>query len=138
MWFQREIAIPPRGQGLHEITAEVARIVRESGVATGLCHVFVRHTSASLLIQENADPSARRDLEESFRRLAPENAPFYTHTTEGADDMPSHIRAALTSTSETIPIVEGALALGTWQGIYLFEHRRHAGARSVVVTITGE
>ena len=138
MWFQREIAIPPRGQGLHEITAEVGRIVRESGVATGLCHVFVRHTSASLLIQENADPSARRDLEESFRRLAPENAPFYTHTTEGADDMPSHIRAALTSTSETIPIVEGALALGTWQGIYLFEHRRHAGARSVVVTITGE
>jgi secondary thiamine-phosphate synthase enzyme len=138
MWFQREIAIPPRGQGLHEITAEVARIVRESGVATGLCHVFVRHTSASLLIQENADPSARRDLEESFRRLAPENAPFYTHTAEGADDMPSHIRAALTSTSETIPIIERALALGTWQGIYLFEHRRHAGARSVVVTITGE
>src|SRR5262245_36774211 len=121
MWFQREIAAAPRGPGLHEITGEVSRVVRESGVKTGLCHVFVRHTSASLLIQENADPSARRDLEESFRRLAPENAPHYTHTAEGDDDMPSHIRAALTSTSETIPIVEGALALGTWQGLYLFE-----------------
>jgi secondary thiamine-phosphate synthase enzyme len=138
MWFQREIAPTPRGQGLHEITAEVARIVRESGVKTGLCHVYVRHTSASLLIQENADPSARHDLEESFRRLAPENAPFYTHTAEGADDMPSHIRAALTSTSETIPVVDGALGLGTWQGLYLFEHRRRAGSRHVVVTITGE
>lgn len=138
MWFQREIAPTLRGPGLHEITAEVARIVRESGVKTGLCHVYVRHTSASLLIQENADPSARHDLEESFQRLAPENAPFYTHTAEGADDMPSHIRAALTSTSETIPIAEGALALGTWQGLYLFEHRRRAGARHVVVTVTGE
>ncbi|MFN8180053.1 MAG: secondary thiamine-phosphate synthase enzyme YjbQ [bacterium] len=138
MWLQREIRVPAKGQGLHPVTAEVAALVRESGVRTGLCHVFVRHTSASLLIQENADPSARADLEEGFRRLAPENAPFYTHTTEGPDDMPSHIRAALTHTSETIPIQEGALALGTWQGLYLFEHRRRASARRLVVTITGE
>jgi secondary thiamine-phosphate synthase enzyme len=100
--------------------------------------VFLRHTSASLLIQENADPSARRDLERSFQLLAPENAPHYTHTAEGPDDMPSHIRAALTSTSETIPVTGGALALGTWQGLHLFEHRSHPGRRRIVVTVTGE
>jgi len=138
MWSQREIAVAPRGAGLHEITREVATFVRDSGVRTGLCHVYVRHTSASLVIQENADPSARRDLEESFARLAPENAPHYTHTAEGPDDMPSHIRSALTSTSETIPVADGALALGTWQGLYLFEHRRHPGTRRIVVTVTGE
>lgn len=138
MWFQREIRIGARGAGLHAITPEVAAVVRESGVRTGLCHVFVRHTSASLLIQENADPSARHDLEESFRRLVPENAPHYTHTAEGPDDMPSHIRAALTSTSETIPVLDGSLALGTWQGLYLFEHRRHASLRRVVVTVHGD
>jgi secondary thiamine-phosphate synthase enzyme len=107
-------------------------------VRTGLCHVFVRHTSASLVIQENADPSARLDLEASFALLAPENAPHYTHTAEGPDDMPSHIRAALTSTSETVPVTGGALALGTWQGIWLFEHRRRPGRRRVTVTVTGE
>jgi secondary thiamine-phosphate synthase enzyme len=138
MWVQRELRSEPRGPGLHDITDSVRAIVRESGVRTGLCHVFVCHTSASLVIQENADPSARRDLEEAFRRLAPENAPHYTHTTEGPDDMPSHIRAALTHTSETVPVANGALALGTWQGIYLFEHRRHPGARRLVVTISGE
>ena len=98
----------------------------------------MRHTSASLVIQENADPSARHDLEESFRRLAPENAPFYTHTSEGPDDMPSHVRAALTSTSETIPVAEGSLQLGTWQGLYLFEHRRRGSERRIVVTVHGE
>ncbi|HMB70894.1 MAG TPA: secondary thiamine-phosphate synthase enzyme YjbQ [bacterium] len=138
MWFQREIAAAPRGAGLHEITPEIAAVVRESGVQTGLCHVFVRHTSASLLIQENADPSARRDLEASFALLAPEDAPHYTHTAEGPDDMPSHIRSALTSTSETVPVPKGALALGTWQGLDLFEHRRHPGTRRIVVTVTGE
>jgi secondary thiamine-phosphate synthase enzyme len=137
MWFQRELALRPGGPGLHEFTDSVREAVHESGVECGLCHVFVRHTSASLLIQENADPSARRDLEESFRRLAPENAPHYTHTHEGPDDMPSHIRGALTSTSETIPVRDGQLALGTWQGLYLFEHRRAPGTRRVVVTITG-
>ena len=138
MVFQREIRMTAPGPGLVEITVDVEGVVRESGVTTGLCHVFVRHTSASLLIQENADPSARRDLEESFRRLAPENAPHYTHTAEGPDDMPSHIRAALTSTSETIPVTAGALALGTWQGLYLFEHRRRGSARRLVVTVHGE
>jgi secondary thiamine-phosphate synthase enzyme len=138
MWLQREIRVAPGTAGLHEVTAEVARIVRESGIRTGICHVFVRHTSASLVIQENADPSARRDLEESFRRLAPEGAPWYTHTTEGEDDMPSHVRAALTSTSETIPVADGELALGTWQGLYLFEHRRREHSRRIVVTVHGE
>jgi secondary thiamine-phosphate synthase enzyme len=138
MAFQREIRIDRGGPGLHEITGEIRRVVRESGVAAGLCHVFVRHTSAGLLIQENADPSARRDLEEAFRRLAPEGAAWYTHTAEGPDDMPSHIRSALTRTSETIPVAGGDLALGTWQGIYLFEHRGEAGARRLVVTVIGK
>ena len=138
MWHQEEIRIAPRHAGLHEFTEEVAQVVARSGVQTGLCHVFVRHTSASLVIQENADPSARRDLEASFALLAPENAPHYTHTAEGPDDMPSHIRSALTSTSESIPVAGGRLALGTWQGLYLFEHRSHPGARRVVVTVTGE
>ncbi len=138
MWHQRELSLAPGGAGLHEFTADVEAVVRESGVATGLCHVFMRHTSASLVIQENADPSARRDLEASFRLLAPENAPHYTHTAEGPDDMPSHVRSALTSTSETIPIAQGHLGLGTWQGLYLFEHRTQPGPRRVVVTVTGE
>lgn len=136
--FQQEIQLQPSGPGLHEFTSAVAKALRESGVRRGLCHVFVRHTSASLLIQENADPSARRDLEQALRRLAPEGEPWFTHTSEGPDDMPSHIRAALTSTSETIPVADGALALGTWQGLYLFEHRTHPGTRRVLVTITGE
>jgi secondary thiamine-phosphate synthase enzyme len=138
MWLQREIRLAAAPAGLHDVTREVAEVVRASGVRTGLCHVFVQHTSASLLIQENADPSARADLEEAFRRLAPENAPHYTHTAEGPDDMPSHIRAALTHSSETIPIADGRLALGTWQGLYLFEHRKHAAGRRIVVTITGD
>jgi secondary thiamine-phosphate synthase enzyme len=135
--FQTELRIQPAGPGLHPITAKVAEAVRASGVTTGLCHVFVRHTSASLMIQENADPSARRDLEEAFRRLAPEREGWYTHTSEGPDDMPSHIRAALTSTSETIPVAGGSLALGTWQGLYLFEHRAHPGTRRILVTVSG-
>jgi len=138
MWHQTEIRLPARGSGLHEFTRDVKALVHETGVRTGLCHVFVRHTSASLVIQENADPSARRDLEASIALLAPEDAAHYTHTAEGPDDMPSHIRSALTSTSETIPIVDGKLGLGTWQGIFLFEHRRHPGTRRVLVTITGE
>jgi len=136
--FQTEIRLNPPGAGLHEITSAVAEAVRKSGVTTGLCHVFLRHTSASLLIQENADPSARRDLEEALRRLAPEGEHWYTHTSEGPDDMPSHVRAALTSTSETVPVVQGHLGLGTWQGIYLFEHRTRPGSRRVLVTVTGD
>jgi secondary thiamine-phosphate synthase enzyme len=136
--FQREIRFQAPGPGLHEVTEEVAAIVRESGVTTGLCHVFLRHTSASLVIQENADPSARRDLEQAFRRLAPEHESWYTHTAEGPDDMPSHVRAALTSTSETIPVHDGRLALGTWQGLHVFEHRARPSARRLLITVHGD
>jgi len=131
-----QIRVP--GAGLHPITDRIAAVVTASGITTGLCHVFIRHTSASLLIQENADPSARDDLERYFDRLAPEHDPEYTHTAEGPDDMPAHLKAALTSTSELIPVVSGRLGLGTWQGIYLFEHRRARGSREVVVTVQGE
>ena len=129
------ITVRGDGQGLHEFTPQVARVVAESGVQEGLCTVFLRHTSASLTIQENADPSARYDLEGWLNRLVPENDPHFTHTAEGPDDMPSHIKAALTATSLSIPILDGRLALGTWQGIYLWEHRRRRGSRRVVVHV---
>lgn len=132
------IAVP--GQGLHDITDAVRELVHELAssvpreVATsGLVTLFMRHTSASLLIQENADASARRDLERWLARLVPEDDPLYTHTAEGSDDMPAHIRAALTATQLSIPLVDGALALGIWQGIYLFEHRRGREQRQLVV-----
>ena len=131
----KKLAVTIAGQGLHEITREVADVVRESGVQEGLCTVFLQHTSASLVIQENADPSAKRDLERWLSRLVPENDPLYTHTAEGPDDMPSHIRAALTATSLSIPILDGRLGLGTWQGIYLWEHRRFRSQRNVVVHV---
>jgi secondary thiamine-phosphate synthase enzyme len=121
------------GQGLHEITDRLEAMVREAGVKEGLCTLFVQHTSASLLIQENADPAVRRDLEHWFNRLAPENDPLYTHQSEGPDDMPGHIKSALTATHLCIPVSGGRLALGTWQGVYLWEHRRHRGARQIVV-----
>jgi secondary thiamine-phosphate synthase enzyme len=136
-WHQETIEVHPGSAGLHDVTRDVQAVVAASGVSLGLCHVFVKHTSSSLVIQENADPSARHDLERAFERLAPENAPGTTHTAEGPDDMPSHVRAALTNTSETIPVTHGRLALGTWQGLYLFEHRRRPRARSLVVTVTG-
>ncbi len=126
------------GRGLHEITREVADFVRGSGIRTGLLTVFCRHTSASLLIQENADPSATRDLVAWLGRLAPDGDPAHTHTAEGPDDMPAHLRAAVTSTSETIPVVDGALALGTWQGLFVAEHRTRAHRRSIVLHLTGE
>jgi secondary thiamine-phosphate synthase enzyme len=128
-----EIAVP--GQGLHEVTATVARAVAASGVGEGLCTLFIQHTSASLVIQENADPSARRDLEAWLGRLVPENDPLWTHTAEGPDDMPSHVKAALTATSLAIPIAGGRLTLGTWQGIYLWEHRRRPRTRKLVVHV---
>ena len=134
MTVQR-ITVHGDGQGLHEFTGQVARIVAESGVQEGLCTLFMQHTSASLTIQENADPSARRDLENWLNRLVPENDPIFTHTQEGPDDMPAHIKAALTSTSLSIPILDGRLALGTWQGIYLWEHRHHRSRRKIVVHI---
>jgi secondary thiamine-phosphate synthase enzyme len=130
-----KLAIRSPGQGLHEISDQVRQAVRESGVHEGLCTVFIQHTSASLTIQENADSSARRDLEAWLNRLVPERDPLYTHTTEGPDDMPSHVKAALTATSLSIPILDGELGLGTWQGIYLWEHRRHASTRKVLVHV---
>jgi secondary thiamine-phosphate synthase enzyme len=131
------LEVEAKGQGLHEFTAEVERVVARAGVREGLCTLFVQHTSASLLIQENADPSARRDLERWLARLVPEGDPLFTHTTEGPDDMPAHVRAALTATSLSIPVVGGRLGLGVWQGVYLWEHRRAGGPRSVLVHLTG-
>ena len=121
--------------GLHEITETVARVVREARVPNGLCTLFVQHTSASLTIQENADPSARHDLERWFDRLVPERDALFTHTAEGADDMPAHIKAALTVTSLSIPIVDGRLSLGTWQGVFLWEHRRPPRARRLTIHV---
>lgn len=131
----RELVVETAGQGLHEITGEVRGVVREAGVSEGLCTVFIRHTSASLTIQENADPSARWDLEQWLKRLVPEHDPMFTHTSEGPDDMPSHIKAALTATSLSIPVMDGSMVLGTWQGIYVWEHRRAGHARRVVVRV---
>src|SRR5204862_3170870 len=119
------------------ITEQVGRVVSSSGVQTGTVTVFIQHTSASLIIYENADSSARTDLHEFFERLVPEDCDYFVHTAEGADDMPSHLRMVLTRTSEVIPIVKGRLALGTWQGIYLFEHRRAAHSRNIVVAVVG-
>lgn len=132
----RELLLAGGRQGLHEITPEVIELVSESGLVQGLCTLFLQHTSASLTIQENADPSARHDLENWLNRQVPENDPLFTHTHEGPDDMPSHIKTALTATSLSIPIINGRLALGTWQGIYLWEHR-HGGARRRLIVHLG-
>src|SRR5690606_18536377 len=131
------LIVSTRGRGLHDVTDRLREIVRARATETGLCTVFVRHTSASLVIQENADPSARRDLERWLDRLVPDGDPFYRHDTEGPDDMPGHIKAALTATSLSIPVMAGALALGTWQGIYLWEHRLRGSRREVVLHIGG-
>lgn len=135
---QTEIAITTRGQSLSEFTGNAAEFVADSGIATGQLTVFLRHTSASLLIQENADPDVQRDLVAFFRRLVPDGDPLFIHTCEGPDDMPAHVKAALTATSITIPVVNGALALGTWQGLYVFEHRTAPHRRRVLMHIIGE
>jgi secondary thiamine-phosphate synthase enzyme len=127
------LEVRTRGKGLHEITDAVQDCLGRSGLTEGLCTVMIQHTSASLTIQENADPSARRDLEDWLERNVPEGDPHFTHTAEGPDDMPSHIRAALTATTLSIPFEDGRLALGTWQGIYLWEHRRRGSLRRCVV-----
>ena len=138
-WFQREITLPPRPRGFHLITREVVGQMPEIGrFAVGLAHLFVRHTSAALALNENADPTVRADMEAYFNRLAPENAPYYRHTSEGPDDMPAHLKAVLLGSSLTIPISNGRLALGTWQGIYLCEHRDDGGPRRVVITLSGQ
>ena len=126
------------GKGTYEITDQIAGVLDRSGIASGTLTVFVQHTSCSLIIMENADPTARRDLEKFFDRLVPENASYFEHNDEGPDDMPSHIRSVLTRTSEVIPIANSRMQLGTWQGIFLFEHRQAAHKRSVVVTVIGE
>jgi len=136
--FTHRMQVATRGKGLYPITTEIADWTKKQGLGTGLLTVFIQHTSASLTIQENADPDVVRDIAEFFERLAPENAPFYRHTTEGPDDMPAHIRAALTPTQLSIPLINGALALGTWQGIYLFEHRVNPHRRIVVLHLAGE
>ncbi len=135
MPVNRQIWIQTGKRGLHDFTSRVVDTVAQSGMEEGLCTLFLQHTSASLLIQENADPSARRDLENWLNRLVREEDPIYTHTMEGPDDMPAHIKTALTGVSLAIPVVGGRLALGSWQGIYLWEHRRHGGRRSVIVHI---
>jgi secondary thiamine-phosphate synthase enzyme len=132
------IEVPTRGKGLYEITDQIESKIDKCGIQNGTVTVFVQHTSCSIVMMENADPRARRDLEEFFERLVPEDADYFTHDSEGSDDMPSHIRMVLTRTSETIPIVDGKMQLGTWQGIFLFEHRRAAHRRKVSVTTIGE
>ncbi|WP_136660296.1 secondary thiamine-phosphate synthase enzyme YjbQ [Nitratireductor sp. XY-223] len=134
--MQSEIVIETNGQGLYEFTQEAARFVSGAGIDTGVLTVFVRHTSCSMLIQENADPDVQRDLHEFFARLVPENMDWLRHTKEGPDDMPAHIKAALTQVSLSIPVAGSAMLLGTWQGIYLFEHRRRPHSRKVVFHIS--
>ena len=134
--YQAVLRLKSRGKSLQRFTHEVESAVRDSGVSTGLCSLFLRHTSASLVIQENADPDVLADMETFLTQLVPEDR-VYRHSTEGPDDMPAHIRTALTHTSEQIPIINGRLGLGTWQGIYLWEHRHHAHHREVIVHISG-
>ena len=136
--YHDQLEVRTHGKGLYEITDEIESKIDKCRIQNGTVTVFVQHTSCSIVIMENADPTARRDLEEFFERLVPEDADYFTHDTEGSDDMPSHIRMVLTRTSETVPIVDGGMQLGTWQGIFLFEHRRAAHRRRVFLTVIGE
>ena len=139
MWIQKTISLSPHPRGFHLITNEIVESVPEmSQIKTGLLHLFIKHTSASLTINEDADPTVRTDFESHFNHLVPENQPYYKHTLEGPDDMPAHLKASLLGSSVSIPITKGKLALGTWQGIYLCEHRNYGGNRTLVVTIQGE
>lgn len=134
---QYTLPLHTSGKTLHNITAQLNQLVQTAGVETGMCTVFLQHSSASLIIQENADPDVLADLEDFFRHLVPESPTAYRHNNEGLDDMPAHIRTTLTSTSENIPIASGKLALGTWQGVYVWEHRQKGRTRQVLVHITG-
>ncbi|MEJ7790191.1 MAG: secondary thiamine-phosphate synthase enzyme YjbQ [Thermoleophilaceae bacterium] len=139
MWAQHDIRLDPRPRGFHLVTGEVASAIPELGrLSVGVLHLFIRHTSASLTLNENASADVRRDFESWFSRAVPEDAPYWTHTLEGPDDMPAHIKAALLGTSLTLPITDGRLALGTWQGIYLCEHRDSGGSRTLTATLWGE
>jgi len=136
--YHDQLEVRSHGKGLYEITDDVQSKIDKSGVRNGTVTVFVQHTSCSIVVMENADPTARRDLEKFFDRLVPENADYFTHDAEGGDDMPSHIRMVLTRTSETVPVMDGKMQLGTWQGVFLFEHRRAPHGRRVFLTIMGE
>jgi secondary thiamine-phosphate synthase enzyme len=139
MWIQKTISLSPHPRGFHLITNEIVKSVPEmSQIKTGLLHLFIKHTSASLTINEDADPTVRTDFESHFNHLVPEKQPYYKHTFEGPDDMPAHLKASLLGSSVSIPITKGKLALGTWQGIYLCEHRNHGGNRTLVATIQGK
>lgn len=138
MWRQAEIEIATHGRGYHALTAEVAAELGGSGIRIGICHLFLRHTSASLCITENADPEVRRDLERFAQRLVPDGDPLFRHDAEGPDDMPAHVRSLVFGHELSVPIRAGVLGLGTWQGIYLWEHRTQAMRRKLIVTITGE
>jgi len=136
--YHDQLEVRTDGKGLYEITDDVQSKIDKCGIQNGTVTIFVKHTSCSIVIMENADPTARRDLEEFFERFVPEDADYFTHRSEGSDDMPSHIRMVLTRTSEIIPIAEGRTQLGTWQGIFLFEHRRAPHRRKVLITVIGE
>jgi len=139
MWIQKEISLNPRPRGFHLITNEILQNIQEIGdISIGTMEIFIKHTSASLTINEDADPTVRDDFESHFNQIVPENAPYYKHTIEGPDDMPSHLKSSILGSSVTIPITNGTLNLGTWQGIYLCEHRNHGSSRSVVLTLTGK
>ncbi|KHS72900.1 YjbQ family protein [Pectobacterium brasiliense] len=139
MWMQYEIRLKPKARGFHLVTDEIlAQVTALRQINVGLMQVFIKHTSAALTINENADPTVRQDFESFFNRLVPEDEPYYRHTYEGSDDMPAHLKGSLLGNSLTIPITNGRLNIGTWQGIYLCEHRNHGGSRSLVVTLNGE
>lgn len=139
MWYQKEITLSPKSRGFHLITNEVTSQLEKLGsIKTGAAHIFIKHTSAGLTINENADPSVRRDFETHFNRMVPEDMSMFEHTLEGSDDMTSHLKSSILGHSVTIPISNGRLNLGTWQGIYLCEHRNHGGSRRLVVTLHGE
>jgi secondary thiamine-phosphate synthase enzyme len=133
--FNKKITISTRGRGSYDVTREIQQLVKDSGIDSGLCHVFVHHTSASLMLCENADPTVRADLDRFMARLVPDGDPLFEHTDEGPDDMPAHIRTILTSTGLTIPVLDGRCDLGIWQGIYLWEHRTHGHRRSITTTV---
>ncbi len=139
MWFQKEISLRAKSRGFHLITVEITeKLLEIENFKTGILHLFIRHTSASLTLNENADPDVRSDMESHMNKMIPEQSPWFKHTCEGADDMPAHIKCSIIGASLTIPITNGKLNLGTWQGIYLCEHRNNGGARTIVVTISGE
>ncbi|GKV81031.1 secondary thiamine-phosphate synthase enzyme YjbQ [Pectobacterium versatile] len=139
MWTQYEIRLKPKSRGFHLVTDEIlAQVTALRQINVGLMQVFIKHTSAALTINENADPTVRQDFESFFNRLVPEDEPYYRHTYEGSDDMPAHLKGSLLGNSLTIPVTNGRLNIGTWQGIYLCEHRNHGGSRSLVVTLNGE